>query len=95
MKVMMPLDPMFAAPEFQIEGAYFRMSDGAKVVRCMVESVALDAMAAAQGGATRADIFREHQQRIREIASRNYDRRDLRHGIVVVTRADLERAAES
>jgi hypothetical protein len=91
---MMPLDPMFAAPEFQVEGAYFRMSDGAKVVRCMVEAVALDAMAA-QGGATRADIFHEHQQRIREIASRNYDHRDLRHGIVVVTRADLERAAES
>ncbi|HKG77684.1 MAG TPA: DUF1488 family protein [Beijerinckiaceae bacterium] len=95
MKVMMPLEPMFAAPEFQLEGAYFRMSDGTKVVRCMVEAAALDAIAAAPGGATRADVFREHQQRIREMASRNYDRRELRHGIVVVTRADFKGAEES
>lgn len=85
----MPLEPMFAAPEFQIEGAYFRMSDGAKVVRCLVEAAALDARPEARGGATRADVFRACERRIKAIASEKYDRGELRHGIVVVTRADL------
>lgn len=86
----MPLESMFAAPEFQIEGAYFRMSDGAKVVRCLVEAAALDARPEAGGGATRADVFRDCERRIKAVASAKYDRGELRHGIVVVTRADLE-----
>jgi hypothetical protein len=85
----MPLEAMFAAPEFHVEGAYFTMSDGAKVVRCMVEAAALDA-AAERSGATRADAFREHQRRIKAIASRKYDRGDMQGAVVVVTRADLE-----
>ena len=56
----MPLEAMFAAPEFHIEGAYFPMSDGAKVVRCMVEAAAID-VAAKRSGVTRADAFREPQ----------------------------------
>lgn len=85
----MPLEAMFAAPDFQIEGAYFRMSDGAKVVRCMVEAAALEQTPEARAGATLADVFREHERRIKRIASRKYDRGALQHGIVTVTRDDL------
>jgi hypothetical protein len=84
----MPLDPMFAAPDFQLEGAYFRMSDGAKIVRCMVEAAALDT-SEARRGATPADVFRELRQRIQQVASDKYEAGLLQHGIVVVTRADV------
>ncbi|MBY0610985.1 MAG: DUF1488 domain-containing protein [Beijerinckiaceae bacterium] len=75
-------------PDFQLEGAYFSMQDGATIVRCFVQRDALDDRGA-DLNVEAEEVFEQVSLLIKDIASRKYDAGVIEGGLVVITSRDL------
>ena len=84
----MPLTERAGVPDFQLEGAYFGMKDGEKIIRCFVQRDALDDRGMPLG-VEAEEVFEQNALLIQDLASEKYDAGDIQNGLVVITTRDL------
>lgn len=72
----MPLNDRVGVPDFQLEGAYFGMQDGAKIVRCFVQRDALDDRGM-DLSVEAEEVFEQNRLLIEDLARKKYDAGDV------------------